>query len=221
MRQLSITLLLIFLSLIGFEAPSYSAIKGGVNYSIPIDYSKLSETELTLKAEKYFHEAKKLPDEEIDENMTNALMLYTILQKMDNDNIEYCVRLGILYDKLDKDRYAKGNFSRAISINHARPEPYFYFGEFYYRRESYGKALKYYKKAYARGYENDYTLLCRLGDIYEKFGDSRAALNYLTLAYEQNPTEELATQIQRLKNFDATNKEFYSDSRIQSKELYD
>ena len=132
MRQLSTIFLLVFIAFV-FTTPSYSAYKGGVSYSIPIEYRNLSESELNDKAKIYFHNALKLNDGEINEDMTNALLIYSILQNVNPDNVVYPVKLGILYDKIGKDRYAKGGFSRAIGINPSYADAYFYFGEFYYK----------------------------------------------------------------------------------------
>ena len=117
MRQLTITLLFIFILFTGTFSPAFSAIKGKIDYSIPIDYSKINEQELKQVASEYFYNAEKLQEGVINDDMTNALMLYSVLQSVNPENIEYPIRLGILYDKLKKDRHAKGNFSKAIGIN--------------------------------------------------------------------------------------------------------
>ena len=213
MRQLSTIILLIsfYLNLL---LPSFGAMKGGIEYSIPIDYSKLNEIEVEEKARNYFYLAEKLRDGIVNEDMTNALFLYNILSKVNPDKLEYSVKLGILYDKVGKDRQAKGLFSRAIGINKESPLPYFYFGEFYYKRNLYRKAMKYYNEAYKKGFKTNYDLLFRMGDIYEKFGDTRSALKYLKEAEAQNPNSELADKIKRVELQDSVNKEYYSDTRI-------
>ena len=211
MRQLSITFLLIFTSFLLFSGPSYSAIKGGINYTIPTDYSNLSEQELSVKADKYFYLAKRLEDKKTNEDMTNALMLYSVLQNMNPENLIYSVRLGILYDKLQMDRYAKGNLSRAIGINPKAPEPLFYLGEFYYKRTMYRQALKYYKRAYDNTTGINYDLSYRMGDIYEKLGDTKSALKYLNEAEIQSPNPELERKIERIKAMDSDNFKYYSN----------
>ena len=87
-------------------------------------------------------------------------------------------------------------------------------GEFYYKRELYRKALKYFNESYKRGYETNYDLLYKMGDIYEKFGDTRSALKYLEEAKKQSNNPELENKIQKIKTQDEINKEFYSDTRI-------
>ena len=209
MRQLSITFLLILMSLFVFCEPSFSAIKGGINYVLPVEYTNLSEDELAQKADKYFYLVQKLPEGLQNEDTTNALMLYSVLQNMNPENYVYSMRLGLLYDKLHMDRYAKGNLSRAIGIEPKNSEPLFYMGEFYYRRAIYRTALRYYKRAYENSTKTYYDLSYRMGDIYEKLGDTRAALKYLNEAQLQNPNPELEKKIERIKAFDGTNNKYY------------
>ena len=214
MRQLSKILFFIFICFLLASPTAFPAIKGGVKYNIPIDYSKLSENELKEKAREYYFNALLVEDKMINENITNALFLYSVLSNVNPESVEYPVKLGVLYDKLGKDRHAKSNFSKAISINSNSPLPYYYFAEYYYKREMYRKALKCYVEAYKRGYEKNYDLLYRMGDIYEKFGDTRSALIYLREANSQNPNPELENKIKYIENFDSINREFYSDTRI-------
>lgn len=214
MRHFSIIILLISAILSGTTIPTFSAVKGGIEYSIPVDYSKINEEETEVKAREYFYNAERLRDGIINEDMTNALMLYTVLQQINSEKIEYPIKLGILYDKINKDRYAKGYLSKAIGIDNTNPAPYFYLGEFYYKRELYRKALKYYNESYKKGYQTNYNLLYKIGDIYEKFGDTRSALKYLQEAQLQSANPELENKIKKIEIQDNINKEFYSDTRI-------
>ena len=172
MRQLSITVLLIILFLNIGSTTAFSAISGGVKYSIPIDYSKLSEEEIEEKALYYYFLAKKLPDDTVNEDITNAMFLYSVLNRMNTGNPEYYVRLGFLYDKLHKDRLAKSCFTRAIQIKSDEAKPYFYLGEYYYRRGYYRKAIVNYSKAYKLGFNTDYELLrydCSIHPVRKSF----------------------------------------------------
>ena len=214
MRQLSIIFLFIFILITGSFSPAFSAIKGKLEYSIPVDYSKINEQETASVAREYYYNAERLQDNIINDDMTNALMLYSVLQRVNPENIEYPIRLGVLYDKIGKDRHAKGNFSKAIGLNELNPASYFHLGNFYYKREQYRKALKYYNESYKKGLKTDYELLSKMGDIYEKFGDSRSALKYLREAQEQSPTPELENKIKQVEMQDSINKEYYSDTRI-------
>ena len=214
MRQFSKKFLLTLMLFTVISVPTFSAVKGGIEYSIPLDYSKVNEQEVELKAKLYFHNALQTQDSIVNEDITNALFLYRVLDKVNPNNIDYPIKLGRLYDKVEKERQAKGYFYKAIGIDESSPIPYFYLGEFYYKRELYRKALKYYNESYKRGYETNYDLLYRMGDIYEKFGDTRSALKYLQYAKKQSNNPELENRIQKIETQDAINKEFYSDTRI-------
>lgn len=184
-----------------------AVIKGGVDYQIPIDYTKLNQSDLEAKADFYYNTAIK--SKKASEDMTSALVLYTILTKKDPSNTMYAVRLGKLYDILGKDRLAKGGYYQALGVNHKHPEPYYYLGEFYYDREQYRKALKYYKRAYDAGYSTHYYTLYRMGDLYQKFGDTQNALKYLQSASNIESNSEIIEKIHQIENADNLNKEYY------------
>lgn len=210
MRHLiKILVILFFVSL-----PAYSAVKGGLEYSIPIDYSKISREELEAKAGVYYQLALKTFNGKINDEMTAALNMYKILQSQNPADTTYNIRLGYLYDVLGMNKYAKGCFYAAIGSDDSLPEPYFRLGEFYYRRQFYKRALKFYKEAYKKGFSKHYDTLYKMGDIYEKLGDTEAALKYLKLASEQNPNSELDAKIIRVENANQLNREYYSDTRI-------
>ena len=207
-------LIKIFLTLVFTTLPAFSAIQGKLDYSIPIDYTKLSREELDTKAGFYYNLAIKNSQDKVNDEMTAALNLYKILQNQNPENTFYNIRLGHLYDIIGQDKYAKGCFYQAIGCDDSQAEPYYRLGEFYYRRQVYKRALKFYKEAYRKGFSKHYETLYKLGDIYEKFGDTEAALKYLKLASEQSPNSELDSKIQRVETANQANKEYYSDTRI-------
>lgn len=211
MRQLIKIFLVMILAT---SIPAYSAVKGGLEYQIPIDYTKLSTEELENQAGFYYNTALKTSNGKVNEEMTAALNLYTILQRKNPEVPLYSIRLGHLYDIIGMDKYAKACFYTAMECDKSLPESYFRLGEFYYKRECYKKALKFYKEAYKKGFVTHYETLYKIGDIYEKFGDTEAALKYLKLASEQSPNTELDKKIQRVENANQFNKEYYSDTRI-------
>ena len=190
--------------------PSFSALRGGVNYKIPFDYTKLNQEELEAKA--YFYYTPAINSKELNDNMTYALNLYTLLLNAYPDNITYPLRLGRLYDVIGKDRQAKGMFYRAMGINQSHPEPYFCLGNFYYEREQYRKALKFYLSAYELGFSEHYYTLEKIGMIYKKFGDTEKAIYYLQCALAINPNNNLEKAIMTLKSSDDINKEYYSNN---------
>ena len=199
--------LLLLLSLFLPSLISFAAINGRVDYQIPIDYSKLDLKELEKNAEQYYEKA--VNSKKVNEDMTSALVLYNILINKEPQNIVYAVKLGKLYDVIQKDRYAKGQYFRAMGINQAEPEPYFYLGCYYYDREDYRKALKFFLKAFDYGYNENYQTLYYIGDIYKKFGDTQNSLHYFQTASIVNPNEDLNKQIHQVNSDNNSNKEFY------------
>ena len=192
-----------------FSAP----LKGGLEYQIPIEYKNLNQEELETRAKLYYGLALKAGGV-LNEEMSAALNLYNILNRKNPDNIIYPIRLGILYDAAGMDKYARGCFSQALGIDKNSAETCFYYGEFYYRRNLFKKALKMYQRAYKNGYSRHYDTLYKIGDIYEKFGDTEASLKYLKQASELNPNSELDKKIMNVENANKINQEYYSDTRI-------
>ena len=217
MRQM-FKILLLLICLIGLNTPSYSALRGNLEYKIPIDYDKLSKEELDNKADFYYNLALKTSNGTLNKEMSYALNFNSVLSHKCPNIQFYKIRLGILYDEIGKDKYAKSYFNHAIGMDSNKPEPYFRLGEFYYKRNLYKKALKPYKEAYKKGYSTHYETLYKIGDIYEKFGDTEAALKYLKLASGQSPNERLNKKIIKIENFNKINREYYSDSRIRLQE---
>ncbi len=188
---------------------SFATLHGTLEYTIPVDYSQINLEETDTKANLYYDLAMKNKSGNLDENITYALNLYSILCNKSPDNIFYAIRLGTLYDLIGKDRYAKGNYYRALSIDESRPEPYFYFGEFYYKRAMFKKALKMYTKAYNNGYIKHYETLYKLGDIYQKFGDTQQAQKYFKSAANIQSNVELDKKIETVNTTDCSNKVYY------------
>ena len=87
MRHSSIIILLISVYVFSTTIPAFSAIKGKLEYYIPTDYSKINELEFEKRAREYFFLAEKLEDGLINEDITNALMLYSVLQKINPEKM--------------------------------------------------------------------------------------------------------------------------------------
>ena len=104
MRQLIKILLPVILCLF-LALPSHSALKGKLDYRIPIDYSKLSEEELDAKAGIYYNLALKTSTGNVNDEVTAALNLYAILCNKNPENIFYKTRLGTIYDLINEDKY--------------------------------------------------------------------------------------------------------------------
>ena len=174
--------------------------QGGIQYSIPTDYSKINETELNNEAETLFQRFLQTEDPQQRFHLLNQMLSdYSILGEINKDNPLYFARLGIIYDKLGKDRYALSNFSRSSNILPNYPYAYYSFGNFYFDRGRYIKALIQYKKAYNSGYDNHFYNNYQIGRIYEKFGDFSAAITYYKRALVINDSVELRQKIQELE----------------------
>ena len=106
------------------------------------------------------------------------------------------MRLGKLYDVIGKDRQAKGQYYRAMGLNQTNPEPYYYLGDYFYNREQFRLALKFYKRAYDNGYSNHPETIAKINNIYKKFGDAASVVEFkepkvILEAIEDNVIEEL------------------------------
>lgn len=156
-----------------FPIASYGALRGNVEYTIPIEYKNLSESELEAKAEIFYNKALQTKNGKINDDISQSLVLYTVLENKNPQNIIYPLRVGRLYQIIGKDRYAKGNFYRAMGISPSRPEPYFYLGEYYYSKQLYRRALKMYKRASEHGYSKHHQTNLRLKQIYLMLGDTK------------------------------------------------
>ncbi|MCR5266655.1 MAG: tetratricopeptide repeat protein [Cyanobacteria bacterium RUI128] len=179
---------------------SFGVQRGSVQYSIPTDYSKINEAELSTEAENLFQAFLTSEDPKQRYIILNQLLSdYSILGEINKDNPLYFARLGIVFDKLGKDRYAISNFSRSANILPDYPYAYYSFGNFYFDRGRYIKALKLYKKAYDSGYDSHFYNIYQIGRIYEKFGDFSSAILYYKRALVFNDSPELRQKILELE----------------------
>ena len=184
-----------------FITNSIQAVQRGcVQYTIPTDYSVFDEAALNNEAETKFQ--AYLNSENPQQQfvlLTQLLSDYKILGEINNENPLYFARLGIIYDKLGKDRYAKSNFFRSANLVHEFPYTHYAFGNFLFDRQDYRKALKEYKKAYDTGYSNHYYTIYQIGRIYEKFGDFSSSIKYYKNALIYQDSEELRNKIHTLE----------------------
>ena len=125
---------------------------------------------------------------------------YSILGELDKENPLYFARLGIIFDKLGYDRWAKSNFWRSSNLDGAYPYSFYNFGNFFYDRNEFRRALKEYKKAYDNGYSTNYDTVYKMGKIYEKLGDYESAVEYYRKACAIKSSPELQQKIELLSN---------------------
>lgn len=168
-----------------------------IEYTVPINYKFLDEKSISAEAENFFQTYMETKDEKALQNMLSA---YCLLTNMNKENPLYFVRVGIAYDKLKNDRYAKSYFGQSMCIQHSYPYSYAAFGDYWFERCRYRKALKNYLIANDFGYNTNYDNLYKVGVCFEKLGDYSSAINFFKKALEYKPeNEELINRIQMLE----------------------
>lgn len=180
--------------------------KGSLEYlDHRFDYSKLNTLELNQTGDEYLEQALSAENKKAREKLFRyAMGKYYLTSKADNKNVHSYVQMARIYDNLDKDKYAKEYFYRATNLDYTNPFANFYFGEYYFKRRDYNRALKYYLISYQNGYENDFELNFRLAVIYEKLADLENAKNFYNASYEMNP-EKAAEYQEKLQQIDSLN----------------
>lgn len=196
-----ILLSFIFLLTLFFSQSIVFAVQTGqIEYTMPVDYSFINEAELNKDSEQLFKLYMSIQDEEQKKELLNKMLSnYSILSKINKDNPLYFVRLGIIFDKLGKDRYAKSNFCRGSNLVPNYAYAFYAFGNYFFDRSEYKKALREYLRAYNLGYSAHYENLYQIGIIYEKFGDYSTAIRYFRNALQYNNNEELSNKILMLE----------------------
>ena len=173
---------------------------GQIQYTMPVDYSLIDESALNKESEALFQTFKTVEDEYQQKKMLEHLLSnYSILSKIDKENPLYFTRLGIIFDKMNKDRWAKANFCRSVNLVQKNPYAYYSFGNYYFDRFQFRKALRQYMYAFNTGYDSNYDNLHQIGKIYEKLGDFSSALLFYKKALVYNDNEELRKKITQLE----------------------
>ncbi len=179
--------------------------------SVFFDYSKLDAYEIGKEADSFFEKYQKAEEQSEKENWLNlSAGKYYLLTKIDNTAIRPYVQLGRIYDEKNKTGLAKENFYKATNLNALDPYANFYFGEFYYKRNDYKRALKYYNTAYNNGLNNRYDLNIRLAVIYEKFADLVNAKKFYEISNSIKPDSALQEKIRLLNESGYDKSEYYN-----------
>lgn len=206
-------LLRFFIFLFMLYCPAFALQKGVIEYSIPIDYSLIDEKSLNDHAEILFSEYNSSTDEILKKTLLFELLSdYSILSKINKDNPLYFTRLGIVYDKLGKEKWAKSNFCRGSNLVPNYAYAFYSFGNYFFERNEYRKALKEYMRAYQYGFDKHYENLYQIGIIYEKLGDFTLAIKYFKLAQVCKDSEELTKKILLLEEM-LKNNSLYNQKR--------
>lgn len=180
-----------------------------------INYSNLNKKEIQAEANLNFNKSfNGVEKEEHDKYIDVAMRNYYVLTKINSQDIFPYVQLARIYDDKNKNRLAKEYFFKASNINVNDPYANFHFGEFYFKRNDYKRALKYYNIAYNNGYNNRYELNLRLATIYEKFADLINAKRFYEVSYSMKPEDaELLEKLNALSELKYDQSEYYYDIR--------
>ena len=176
-----------------------------------VDYSKLNRNSIEAEAEYLFYNGETAETQEDRLKFFDlALGKYQLLTKIDPSQIYPCVQLGRIYDEKKIDRLAKEYFYRATNLNSRDPYANFYFGEFFYKRNNYKRALNYYLISYNNGYNNSYDLNLKLGKTYEKLADLIKAREFYEASLKIYPENtELQEKINQINSLNYENSEYY------------
>jgi Tfp pilus assembly protein PilF len=155
-----------------------------------------------------FQKTKSVDDQK--KYLSSAMKNYYIASKINKGSIDANLGIARVYDIMNLDVLAKEYFSKSINIDNYNPKANCYFGDFYYRRDEYLRALFYYKVAYKYGYSKNYELNLKLGIIYEKLGDIESAKAFYSNALRLQPrNSELLEKIRLLDELNYGNSQYY------------
>ena len=191
---------------------------GEVNYNNAlIDYSKI-DTDSTLKlADYYFEKALKAQTaKEKKDYLQRASGEYFILTKIEPHNIYPLVQMARVYDYEKQNSYSKAYFFRALKIDKTNALTNYYFGEYYYTREDYIRALHYYNTAFENGFRENFNVLVKMAIMYEKLGDLLRANQYYKKAFLIQPNNTLLPEkIREIETLKYKNTGYYNKRRKQ------
>ncbi len=206
----------IILTIIFAVIPLYSFAlqKGGIEYVPKIDYNLINTADFEKKAFEHYTIATTTDiEEERIKNTEFALGEYRALLTKHPDNADYALKLALLYELVNNNRYAKSFFYQALGINPKYTQAYEAFGNYYFKKEDYRRALRQYNEAYILN-SNIYNVNYKIGVIYQKLGDTRSALKYLKQANKINTSEDLENKIRLLEELNSSNELYYQNTRI-------
>jgi tetratricopeptide (TPR) repeat protein len=190
-----------------------SAEFGEIRYNDTyIDYSKIDKAKTLLMADSFFQKAiNAQSDDEKLENLQKASGMYFLLSQIDTGDLYPIVQMARVYDYENQNSYAKAYFFKALKIERYNASTNYYFGEYYYSREDYRRALYYYNTAFENGYRENYDVLLKMAIMYEKLGDLLRANQYYKKAFLVSPNStELPDKIRELEALHYKNTGYYS-----------
>ena len=104
-------------------------------------------------------------------------------------------------------------FDKALNINKEASLANFYFGDYYYKRNDYKKALYHYKIAYNNGVAKTYDFNLKLATIYEKLADLSNAKKFYEISYNIKADSKVKEKIQLLNELNYDKSDYYHNIR--------
>lgn len=191
--------------------PVFAAHKASVRYDESrIDYSVLNSQVILQEADDYFDKFEQTNEPKY---LTTAMAKYYILTRINPLDLYSTVQLARTYDYKKADKYAKEYFNIGLDIDKNDAYLNYYFGDFYFTRTDYKRALRYYKKAYNNGYGDNYDLNIKIATIYEKFADLLNAKYYYGKANSIKQTESVTNKINDITQLNYDKSEYYGSSK--------
>lgn len=211
--KLVIIIFIAFIITVTCNVQAYALQKGSLEYlENRFDYSTLNPSEFIQLGDKYFEQAIN----ETNKITRNRLFRYAmgnyfLSSKADPKNVYPYVQLGRIYDKMNINTLAKESFYKATNLDYYNPYANFYFGEYYYNRRDYNRALRYYIISYQNGYENNFETAVKIANIYEKLGDLINAKDFYNKSAELNPEKaaEFQKKLQQIDSLKYDESEYY------------
>ncbi len=189
-------------------APCFAVEKGIIKYDDEItDYSVLNGDKIRTDADYFWGAYENTKD---NKYLGTAMGKYYILTKIYPVEIYPMVQLARTYDEKHLDKFAKEYFNTGLNINKNDPYLNYYFGDFYYKRADYKRALRHFKIAYNNGYTEYYDLNYKIATIYEKFADLLNAKYYYEKAYSLNQNNSfLKDKVLQIDSLNYGQSEYY------------
>lgn len=196
--------------------PVFSIEKGSVKYEDNLmDYSILDGQKILTEADSFFERYETTRD---PKDLSTAMGKYYIVTKIYPVEIYPMVQLARTYDEKKLDRFAKQYFSICYDIDKKDPYLNYYMGDFYYKRNDFKRALRYFKRAYENGYGEYYDLNLKIATIYEKFADLLTAKYYYEKAFSLDQSNtNLKDKALQIESLNYENSGYYKDNSIRDK----
>lgn len=155
------------------------------------------------------YEQSKIDNDRM-EYLQEAMRYYFLVTKIDNNSINAHIGLGTVYDEMHLDKYAQEHFFKAYNLNRNNADLNLRFGDFYYKRKNYIKALSYYKIAYRYGYSSNFDLNKKIAIIYDKLADLDSSRDFYLNALRLDPkNKDLIKKIKSLDNINYKDSQYY------------